>query len=111
MTTGPLQLWLREQLRQRKMTQAKLAARAKLSEAYISQIVTGKREGREEETRRRIAQALGISYEQLIREVDGVEQAGRTASSVERAIREDPDLTAGQQRILLDAYFELRGRR
>jgi transcriptional regulator with XRE-family HTH domain len=92
-----------------KLTQRQVADGSNLSEGYISQLVTGKRDGREEETRKRLAQAFGIPYEQLQAELQGrPARRQQSPSPVEVAIKKDPDLTASQKRLLLDSYYELR---
>ncbi|MDO8378298.1 helix-turn-helix domain-containing protein [Phenylobacterium sp.] len=49
----------------RGLTQAALAAMADLSEGYLSQIETGKRDGTVE-SYKRIAEALGVTVDDLI---------------------------------------------
>lgn len=58
---SPVKLWRQH----RGLTQAALAAMADLSEGYLSQIETGKRDGTVESFKR-IAEALGLTVDDLI---------------------------------------------
>lgn len=58
---SPVKLWRQH----RGLTQAALAAMADLSEGYLSQIETGKRDGTVE-SYKRIAEALGVTVDDLI---------------------------------------------
>lgn len=102
--------WLRARLEADGLSQAEFARRAHLSEGFVSQLVRGVAKGREVDTQKRIAQGLGISHAELVASVNQQRYDGQQ-SETERAINHDPDLTIGQRRLLLDMYYELRGRR
>ena len=49
------------------MSQAELARRAQLTEAYVSQLLAGKRKNPSLAVLRRLAKALGVNIEELVR--------------------------------------------
>lgn len=56
--------WLAEQLEALKMTQAKLAEKAKVNSITISNLITGKTENPQKDTRRKIESSLEYFYRQ-----------------------------------------------
>jgi transcriptional regulator with XRE-family HTH domain len=90
------------------MSIRQLAAAAKVSNPYISQIERGLYKP-SADVLRAIANALGISSEALYRQA-GLLDEDPPASGVEEAIRLDDRLTTEQKETLLSVYRSFTGR-
>ncbi len=93
---------IRRQRELAELSMRQVAAMAGISNPYLSQIERGLR-APSEEVLRAIAESLNVSAD-LLR---GDQPADGSADVIE-AIQSDPDLTASQQRSLVEAYEALR---
>ena len=101
--------WVRQQVSTWNDPVAELARRSGLSVSGVSRILSGESQGSKRDTQVAIAQAFGLTHDQLVKAVregsapedfdvhDGL-------SPVERAIRRDPNLTTTQADALLVHY-------
>ena len=105
MPRNPLGDFIRNQREITRLSLRQLANLARISNPYLSQIERGLYEP-SAAILKAIAKALGIAPEKLYAAagwLDG-EDASEAASSVETAIRTDPNLTTGEKEALISVY-------
>jgi transcriptional regulator with XRE-family HTH domain len=98
--------FIRDQREAAQISLRGLAARAGVSNPYLSQVERGLRRP-SAEILAQIARALSISVESLLVRA-GVLDDTETPGDVEKAIRADPDLGERQKASLIDVYRALR---
>jgi transcriptional regulator with XRE-family HTH domain len=103
---GELGSFIRDQREAAQMSLRGLAARAGVSNPYLSQVERGLRRP-SAEILAQIARGLSISVESLLARA-GVLDDAQAPTDVERAIRADPDLGERQKASLIDVYRALR---
>jgi len=92
--------YLRTQRQLAQLSLRQLADLTRISNPYLSQIERGLHQP-SVSVIRAIAEALGISAEELLAEAAGITDHGDREPVTERAIRNDPRLDATQKRALL----------
>lgn len=91
------------QRRAAEMSLRQLAERAGISNPYVSQIERGLRKP-SAEVLQQLANALSVSADSLYERAGFLDPDEVRPTSVERAIRVDPQLSAAQKRALIDVY-------
>lgn len=100
----PLGDFIASQRRAAEMSLRQLAERAGISNPYVSQIERGLRKP-SAEVLNQIATALSVSAESLYIRAGIIDPAETGSTSVERAIHNDPHLTAAQKKALNGVYL------
>ncbi len=96
--------FIASQRRAAEMSLRQLAERAGISNPYVSQIERGLRKP-SAEVLGQLANALHVSAETLYEHAGFLDPDEPRPSSVERAIRADPGLSAAQKQALIDVYL------
>lgn len=100
---------IRRQREINELTLRELAERAGISNPYLSQIERGLREPSERVVEA-LARSLKLPVDEVLKEAGLGGDAEPPSTSVEEAIRADPQLTQRQRRALLDVYRAFVGR-
>lgn len=95
--------FIAEQRRSAELSLRQLAAKAGVSNPYLSQIERGLRKP-SAEVLQQLAKALRVSAESLYVRAGILDEEDRPPTGVEEAVQSDPLINERQKRVLLDVY-------